>query len=328
MLSSVVAVDPVAVASFGVSSGASEDPGPTGFADLLAPSEFESDATEPPATREMEDVAPETVSALCAPPVVLPQSQASFLSLLQQSCGAEAVVTDESASVERESMPDVLAALASERLDRSPLAVDDRPAMAVAESPVVVATVTTRLAAVDRAISFELPMNMSAESAGFATEVADRPRAESLLLPVDVSRPVFVQVDTTQRDWQSRLGGQLRWSFEKGLGKIELQLHPQHLGTVDVQLELAGDQARVFLSASNTQARELLETALPQLQSQLQQAGLDLVQAHVSDRNGKGGAPPWTSPPMPFVTTALLPPEADSTGSRLMSRDGRIDDYA
>lgn len=79
----------------------------------------------------------------------------------------------------------------------------------------------------------------------------------------------------------------LMWMAGERISRAELALNPPDLGPVDIQMELEGDQLRLQMAAATGAAKELLDAALPRLRDQLAAAGLELVQAEVSYRQGR-----------------------------------------
>lgn len=70
------------------------------------------------------------------------------------------------------------------------------------------------------------------------------------------------------------------------LGKAEIRLTPQGMGSIQIDIQYTDDGASVQLQAVNAQARELLEAGLPRLREMLDNAGIRLNDAAVS----QGGA--------------------------------------
>jgi hypothetical protein len=58
---------------------------------------------------------------------------------------------------------------------------------------------------------------------------------------------------------------------------VSLQLDPQHLGPLDIELELEGNKVSANLGVANAEVRNLLESALPKLRESLDSAGLSLA---------------------------------------------------
>ena len=92
-----------------------------------------------------------------------------------------------------------------------------------------------------------------------------------------------------------QLGAQITTFVRDGLEHARLQLHPADMGPVLVQIQLDGQTAQVHLSAEHALTRQALEEAMPQLASQLQEAGLTLSGGGVSEQAQQGRqAPPDT----------------------------------
>jgi flagellar hook-length control protein FliK len=70
---------------------------------------------------------------------------------------------------------------------------------------------------------------------------------------------------------------------DQGVSQARLQLHPAHLGKIDIHLEVQGREASVVLNVSNAPVRETVEAMLPRLREQLEQQGINLGDASVFD---------------------------------------------
>ena len=89
-----------------------------------------------------------------------------------------------------------------------------------------------------------------------------------------------------------QLGAQITTFIRDGLENARLQLHPADMGPVLVQIQLDGQTAQVHLSAEHAVTRQALEDALPQLASQLREAGLTLSGGGVSEQAQQGRQAP------------------------------------
>lgn len=78
---------------------------------------------------------------------------------------------------------------------------------------------------------------------------------------------------------------------EQGVSQARLQLHPEHLGKVDVRLEVQGREANVVLNVQNGPVREAMEAMLPRLRDQLEQQGINLGDASVFDSEPEDATP-------------------------------------
>ena len=85
----------------------------------------------------------------------------------------------------------------------------------------------------------------------------------------------------------NELATHLRVLKSSGGGEARLQLHPAELGRMTVSLITEGDEARVSFVVDNPQAKQAVEVSLPRLRDLMDEAGLSLTDADVSDRHTK-----------------------------------------
>ena len=85
----------------------------------------------------------------------------------------------------------------------------------------------------------------------------------------------------------NELATHLRVLKSSGGGEARLQLHPAELGRMTVSLITEGDEARVSFVVDNPQAKQAVEVSLPRLRDLMDEAGLSLTDADVSDRHAK-----------------------------------------
>ena len=69
----------------------------------------------------------------------------------------------------------------------------------------------------------------------------------------------------------------------------EIKLHPRHLGTIEVKVDVSNDQANIHFVTSNAQVKDALETAAHRLRDMLDTSGLQLSHFGVSDNSQPGG---------------------------------------
>lgn len=68
--------------------------------------------------------------------------------------------------------------------------------------------------------------------------------------------------------------------------RMTLQLHPEHLGRVEVAVSLAGGQISMQLSADNASSRQMLKDSINQLRASLESSGLSTGSLDVGAGNG------------------------------------------
>jgi flagellar hook-length control protein FliK len=133
-----------------------------------------------------------------------------------------------------------------------------------------------------------------------------RPRAaaaavESLLSPVDavsgsnllrmpvisssIARTVAVPVHDPR--WAEAVATQVRWAVADGVQSATLKMVPEHLGPVELHIELKDNQVNVSFGASQAETRQALQDSLPRLREVLAGAGIALGQANVQQQSGR-----------------------------------------
>ncbi len=73
---------------------------------------------------------------------------------------------------------------------------------------------------------------------------------------------------------------------QRGQWQLRFALNPQHLGRVEIDMQMRAGELEATLGALNPATRELLQEALPRLREMLQQSGMDVASLNI----GSGGA--------------------------------------
>jgi flagellar hook-length control protein FliK len=113
----------------------------------------------------------------------------------------------------------------------------------------------------------------SAPVPGALTELNELPQMQSM-------RPLQPAADPQL--FSSGLGNRLMLMSRDGVQSARLKLHPEHLGPLDVRIQIDDDGARVWFGAQHGQTREALEAAIPRLRELFADQGLQLVHADVT----------------------------------------------
>lgn len=77
------------------------------------------------------------------------------------------------------------------------------------------------------------------------------------------------------------LGTRVVWMAEQRLGHAEIRLNPEHIGPIEVRVELDGEQVRAEFHSAHAEVRQAIEGSLPRLRELLGQHGLQLGHADV-----------------------------------------------
>ena len=88
--------------------------------------------------------------------------------------------------------------------------------------------------------------------------------------------------------WTPAASQRIVWMVSQNVTAAELRLDPPELGSLNVRVNITGDQASLSFTSPHPQVREVLEQQLPRLREMLADSGLELEQADVSDRSHPG----------------------------------------
>ena len=72
-----------------------------------------------------------------------------------------------------------------------------------------------------------------------------------------------------------------------GSHSARLQLHPEHLGALDVEIQLDDGTAQVWFGTSTPQARAAIEASLPKLHELFAEQGIQLTRTQVDSGSGQ-----------------------------------------
>jgi flagellar hook-length control protein FliK len=145
-------------------------------------------------------------------------------------------------------------------------------------------------------------------------------RAVSEASPAQLERSVAVPVH--ERHWPTALATQVLLLSNDKVQAATLRLSPEHLGPVEVRIDMQESTVNVSFTATHAETRAALEQALPQLRAVLAGAGLSLGQATVQQQARRESQ---NSNALPRTAgTADEPIEAPATLTRAL---GMIDEY-
>ncbi|HUN71056.1 MAG TPA: flagellar hook-length control protein FliK [Steroidobacteraceae bacterium] len=88
--------------------------------------------------------------------------------------------------------------------------------------------------------------------------------------------------------WTDELGTKLTWMAHQGIESASLQLSPEHLGPLQVNISVHDGQASVWFGAAQPDTRAALQQSLPQLRQLFANQGLTLADAGVSRESPRG----------------------------------------
>lgn len=150
------------------------------------------------------------------------------------------------------------------------------------------------------AAAFELP-----QATASAHDAATLPQPHALAqvapatpthapMPAAPSAPaqVLAQPADPAAGYDDGFATQVSWLAEQRIGQAEIRISPEHLGAIDIRLQLDGREVRAEFHSQHAEVRQALEASLPRLRDLLGQHGLQLAHAGVGqERRPQSGMP-------------------------------------
>ncbi|NRB38128.1 MAG: flagellar hook-length control protein FliK [Pseudomonadales bacterium] len=110
---------------------------------------------------------------------------------------------------------------------------------------------------------------------------------QNTLIPAATSSDAAIrtetQIDTLDKNWHKAINQQIVWQLDKGVTSAQIHLKPLHLGVVNIDIQMQQDNASIVFNAAKASARDMLEQALPRLQSLFAEQGIQLSEVKVED---------------------------------------------
>ena len=188
----------------------------------------------------------------------------------------------------------------------------------------------------------ELPLATLADANQPSAATADTtPNFDTLLSTPAASAPT-VQTATTsapavalaaplafptdpEAGFDDGLGARIAWLADQSIGQAEIRIHPEHLGPIEVRIQVDGTRVNTEFHSAHAEVRHALEQSVPRLRDLLGQHGLQLGQADVGQRQ-QGGA---QQAPRDFgATDAQGETAATTTPPPRVRVRGLLDEYA
>ncbi len=102
-----------------------------------------------------------------------------------------------------------------------------------------------------------------------------------------LAAPVLTQPADPANGYDDGFSGHVTWLAGQRIGQAEIRVVPEHLGAIDIRLQMDGNNVRAEFHSTQPEVRQALEASLPRLREMLGQHGLQL--AHAGVGQGQGG---------------------------------------
>jgi flagellar hook-length control protein FliK len=237
-------------------------------------------ACTPAPTAAPSDALTSALTAALAPPAATALGAAPPCTLAPGLAAAPAAKTDKTPGLAARDAPALIAltgtadlakAVSDAALDKA--ARDVQAALAHGATTDLGQGVTSMLQGDPRS-AFVVPQFASAEAA--AAHHAPPSPAHELH-----GRPAL-QTPVGSFGWADGLGAQLTTMARHGVQSASLSLTPEHLGPLEIKIEVHSDHASVWFGAAHPETRLAVEQALPRLRELFAAQGLSLTDAGVS----------------------------------------------
>lgn len=124
--------------------------------------------------------------------------------------------------------------------------------------------------------------------------------------------------------WPQAVAAQVHWFVSNDVQSATLRLSPEHLGPVEVHIDVRESQVNVNFSAAHAETRAALEQTVPRLREIFASSGLSLGQANVQ-QDPRAGSKTGANPLRAALAHAQnVEPVAVAAGQAL----GLVDEYA
>lgn len=162
------------------------------------------------------------------------------------------------------------------------------PASAAQPSTAVAATMTAVMQALEpatgsmRASQSAPDLGIGPASAPVAHLATLLPTAPSTTLPASIApAPLLQQPANPAAGYDDNFGNHLAWMAGQRITHAQIRVSPEHLGTIDIRVQVDGNDVRAEFHSAHADVRQTLEASLPRLREMLNQHGMQLAHAGV-----------------------------------------------
>lgn len=295
-----------------------------------------SDAMQPEATAGAQPAAAAPAPTQAAAPATLPEQLLALLNGLPAAAGPATTTAGDTLAADTDTTARTgLAARGSTGLPL-PIAMQaaataagaagTTAASAAEGDPSVFAAMTAMAAANDGGTDVD-PLALGDNPAPTVAATTATSPASAVRSAAAVAPQAPVAMDA---NFDDTFGSRIAWMAEQRVGHAEIRVSPDHLGTIDVRLQLDGTRVNAEFHSAQADVRHALESSLPRLREMLGQSGLQLGQADVGQRqngqpspsNGQAGSTAQAGGNERIADSGRAP------GPAVRASRGLLDEYA
>lgn len=123
-----------------------------------------------------------------------------------------------------------------------------------------------------------------------------------MVLPATSDLPALKPLGDPSQ-WSQSLGDRLLVLADQGMQSATIRLQPEHLGPMEIRIQIDDGNAQVWFSAHHGETRGALQDAIPRLREMFSEQGLTLLQTSVD--SGRGGFAERAVPMAPAIFPEL-----------------------
>jgi flagellar hook-length control protein FliK len=133
-----------------------------------------------------------------------------------------------------------------------------------------------------------------------------------------------ISVPVANGGWPQAVAAQVHWFVSNDVQSATLRLSPEHLGPVEVRIDVHDSQVNVNFSAAHSETRVALEQTVPRLREIFAGSGLTLGQASVQ-QDPRPASQPAATQVRPGLTAAQV---VEPVAAAIPQGLGLVDEYA
>lgn len=148
------------------------------------------------------------------------------------------------------------------------------------------------------------------------------PRADATVMAAPLAIP-----GDPDAGFDDGFGARIAWMAEQRVGHAEIRLNPEHVGPIDVRVQLDGTRVTAEFHSAHVEVRQAIEASVPRLREMLGQQGLQLGHADVGQRHA-GQNPAGQNQPSTQGEHDAASGSRTSAGTVVVRSRGLLDEYA
>ncbi|MCA1768155.1 MAG: flagellar hook-length control protein FliK, partial [Idiomarina sp.] len=95
-------------------------------------------------------------------------------------------------------------------------------------------------------------------------------------------------LDLQQTEASQKLQERINIMMSRNIQRADIRLDPPELGSVQIRVNMTGEQASVQFQVQSAQAKDAVEAAMPRLREMLEQQGINLADTQVGEQSKEG----------------------------------------